>query len=449
MRPSSSSPPNLRNGLKWRDGRPRWEPSPASRAVGLRGVDLRTASGDWMTRGEAIATADDRHAWAQTIREARLGGSKGEAARHDLGEALSGLSDALTAEERHKRAMLADLLELAQAIVAERAPLEVSAGGFAPRTVAAMIEGYFADVERGLVELAPGSVQQYRSRAKRLRARFGDRRVDELHRGDMREWYVELRRETSPSTANLVLSVTGALFKWAAYQSPPWREGNPCSELGRSEAPGRLVYWEAAEVDPFAAWCDANGFVDVADGMIAGIWTAARPVDLCLADLEDLAGDTWSYVPQKTSRKTGLEAHPGIIAAVRARIERRAAEAAASNVTPIGGTPFLVNPGYKLRGHRHTRPTLWYRFNQAKAAALLAGAVPETMAEKRPQDWRDTGVTWLWEAIGPERIPGWTGHSPKDVARILRRHYVSHRAAYARESAAMLEAYLKRMGEPA
>ena len=52
-----AAPSNLRNGLKWRDGRPRWEPSPANRACGFAGMDLRDHAGGWMDRGAAMTTA--------------------------------------------------------------------------------------------------------------------------------------------------------------------------------------------------------------------------------------------------------------------------------------------------------------------------------------------------------------------------------------------------------
>ena len=36
-----AAPKSNRNGLKWRDRRLRLEPSPASRAIGVKGLDLK------------------------------------------------------------------------------------------------------------------------------------------------------------------------------------------------------------------------------------------------------------------------------------------------------------------------------------------------------------------------------------------------------------------------
>lgn len=437
--PSPDAPANLRNGLKWREGRPRWEPSPKNREAGIRGLDLKRADGSWMNRGEAIAAADARHLWAAIVREARQDGPRAVEARQNIRDALAGLPAALTAQERHERALLADLVELARATVEAREEQSVRAGAFAPLTVAAMRAGYFRDVERGVVELAASSVENYTSMSKRLVAKFGERRVDELHRGDMRNWYVELKGELSLSTANQTLKIAGALFKWATLQSPPWCENNPCSELGMTTAPGRLVFWERFETDPFEIWCDANGYVDVADAQTLGVWTGARPSDMCRANLPDLAGDTWRFKPKKTERRSTLEANPGLIQAVKDRVERRKAAAEAATVRPLGPVPFLAHP---QSGARHTVRSLRGRFNEALAAAILSESVPASAQDKHVQDWRDSCLTLLWEGIGLERIPTWTGHSPKDVATILRAHYVVVRDAYARESARKLEAYI-------
>jgi integrase len=60
------------------------------------------------------------------------------------------------------------------------------------------------------------------------------------------------------------------------------------------------VFWTLEEERAFVAWCDAHGYADVADAVTFGLWTGARPIDMCAADLEDLAGDVWRFTPIKT-----------------------------------------------------------------------------------------------------------------------------------------------------
>src|SRR5581483_12041436 len=48
---------DLPAGFVWREGRPRWVPSPARRKQGWRATDLKDAWGKWLPRGAAIEKA--------------------------------------------------------------------------------------------------------------------------------------------------------------------------------------------------------------------------------------------------------------------------------------------------------------------------------------------------------------------------------------------------------
>lgn len=448
-KPVEAPPRNLRNGLKWRDGQPRWEPSPKSREIGIKGRDLKGPDGRWMSRGEAIGAADARQLWAGYIRDAHKDGQVGEDARRDLREALELLGD----DETPQRDLVADLIMMARLLLKDDAPA-MHAGPVEPdRTVAAMVAAYFAALEarepyfcgeHGELNISESTRGNYRRVSKRLVRKFGDRRVDELTRGDMRAWYDELVRDISLSTANLNLGCSAAFFKWACLQVPPWLPESPCLRLGRSKAAGRRVFWEVEEETAFVVWCDANGFFEVADAVVFGIYTGARIHDLCAANLEDLAGDTWRYRPHKMQRRSKREALPGLTPQLRARIDRRRREAAAGKIKFASGTPFLWD---RQRQARFDTDSLGERFREAKAAAIAAEAVPHTLVDKRGADWRDTCITRLWEAVSDfNRITSWTGHSPDEAAQILRDHYIHLRDAHARETLARLTDWMGRQG---
>lgn len=444
MAKKPAAPKNLRNGLVWRDGRPRWEPSPASRAIGLKGLDLRGLDGEWLERGAAIDAADKRAIWALAIREAAQDNAKGSEARAQLTAALENLATPKTADERLARHLTVDLIAAATKLLGEPALAVIAGGG--PKSCRALVDAYFADPRLAVTQ----STQRiYRIQSARFLARFADRKVSDVTRGQLIEWYQEMLtghrldpntnqlvpipdyQPVSLTTANSATGAAAAFFRWAMQHD--WITHTPATMLGRAKPEGRRVFWTVEEELSFIPWCDANGFPDVADGVIFGLWTAASPVDMCKTDLEDLAGATWRYKRQKT----GMEALPALLPAVKARIERRRLSAAQDTVRAMNRTPFL----YDFRTQRrHSTSSLSQRMREAKFLALLRDAVPASLEGKRLQDTRDTCITRLYEAdVKLDKIPSWTGHSPEDCYEILREHYICLREEGSLEHARKLE----------
>lgn len=435
---------NTRNGLKWRDGRPRWEPSPANRKAGLRGCNLRDLDGRWITdRGLAISLCDLRTGWAALIREAQAGGPAGDAALQDLAEALAALPQPQEDAQRLRRLLVQDLIDVAQALVAGAAANSADYVRRGARTAERLLENYFDAVDRGQVKvegrpLRASTRMAYWAQRHRFLARFAGRPVASITQRELKDWYEdELTADCSLSTANLCMAAVAAWLTWAAHEG--WITVNPAHKLKLRKPDGRLMFWTLEEEESFTAWCDANRYEDVADAIVAALWTGARPIDLCAANLEQLAGDVWRFTPIKTERKN-QEAMPAIMAPVRARVDRRMAAAAADTVRHLrGSTPFLWHPTMQ---RRHTVRSLRHRFKEAKAKALAAGAVPASLAEKRVQDTRDTCITRLWEAgITPARMWPWTGHSQESIERILRHHYLFLRERGMLELAEALETW--------
>ncbi len=438
MTKKPAPPSGLRNGLKWRDGRPRWEPSPANRACGFAGLDLRDHAGAWMDRGAATTAADGRTLWARIVREAMKDDDQGGKARAMLRAALDRLPP-VPAEPvaRRQRELVADLIERGRAVLEDREPGVCTALTRGPRTVQAMVDGFFADRE-AMKALTASSQKAYRTQSKPLIARFGGDRVDEVTRPQLRAWYLELVEQKSVASANQIIGVAGALFRWAMWQDPAWIDHNPCTALGRKKAKGRRVFWEFEEERQFIAWCDANGYADVADCAVVCLWTGARQIDVAAASIHDLTGATWRFTPIKTEKRE-QEALAGLLGPVKARVQRRLDEAASAPVRHLNDPPFLWHARFQ---RQHTSSTIGDRFRDARAAAVLAKALPESFLGKRLQDTRDTCVTRLFDAGVPlHKIPPWTGHSGKDAEDILRDHYLVLREHGALETAATLEAY--------
>ncbi|WP_212567001.1 hypothetical protein, partial [Pseudomonas syringae] len=146
--------------------------------------------------------------------------------------------------------------------------------------------------------------------------------------------------------------------------------------VGRQKSAGRRVFWTVEEERDFVAWCDANGFVDVADAATACLWTGSRQVDVAKAAVHELEGATWRYVPQKTERK-GQEALAGILEPLAVRVARRRAEADAAPLRHLNATPYLWD--YRMN-RRHTSDTIGTRFREARRAAVAALAGQSDLA---------------------------------------------------------------------
>lgn len=441
--PRSPAPTKgLRNGLKWRDGRPRWEPSPANRACGFVGMDLRDHAGAWMDRGAATTAADARTQWAKVVREAKADSDRGSKARAILRATLDKLPPMpVDPIPRRQRELVADLIEHARATMEERDADPANMTGRAPRTVAAMIEAYFNDPE-AMRRISRGTQDAYRVQSRKLMARFGNVRVDEITLPMIRTWYLELQKEISTSTANLAIGTAGAMFQWAMWQDPQWITTSPCVGVAREQAKGRLVFWTPDEELSFVQWCDANGYEDVADAATICLWTGARQIDVCNATLDQLSGATWRFTPQKTQRK-GQEALPGLLEPVHARITRRRAELQLDNLHPIN-PPVLWNRSMK---RVHNTKSIHVRFKEAQSRALAAKAVPPSFAGKRLQDTRDTCVTRLAAAnVSIDRIASWGGWSSESAKKILRNHYMSLLDESAMDDAAKLNQWASTQG---
>lgn len=448
-----AAPTNLRNGLKWRNGRPRWEPSPANRACGFSGMDLKDAAGLWLDRGGATTAADARTLWASVVREALRDTDAGSVARGHLRIALERLPPMPEdAEGRARRQLVADLIEHGRAALEGREPGVTAALACGPRTVKSMVEGFFGDAQ-AQARITAQTRKAYRTQSHKLIERFGPVRVDEITRPQMRRWYLDLIASVSIATANQAIGAAGAFFTWATWQDPAWLKDNPCTKLGRVSTPGRRVFWTVAEEQAFIPWCDANGYTDVADCVTVCLWTGARQIDPCAATLGDLEGKTWRYVPEKT-KKNAQEALPGLLSPVTRRVERRRRELADHPLRHLNDPPFLWD--YRT-GRRHDSASIYRRFDAAKKAAIAAGVLPETFAEKRLQDTRDTCVTRLWAAFTSrqagtqgkgalERIATWGGWALDTVQKILRDHYLSLLDEGAIESAGLLATWAAAQG---
>lgn len=349
--------------LKWRDGRPRWEPGPKLRGQGWKGRDLRRDDGGWMPLGEAIDAAralnDDVTAW-------RTRGGK----------------------QRTR-------------------PLSAKN----PRTVRALYEKWRQSPR--FAQLAASTVRDYESKANVFLATFGDEPLGALEPHHLYQWWEELYAERGHAMANGVVAVARALLSHARRVG--WRQDNPAERLGLVTVAPRVVVWSPSEIECFARVGDAI-CPEVVDAVVVALDTGQRRGDVLELVFDKAAGGRCRFHQSKTGAPVTVP-HTDQLAA---RLETiRARRAAKGGVVDLDTSRRVV---LRADGRPYTGDAYSADFDRVRAAA--AQEMP-SIAKLRFQDLRDTAITRLALAdCSVFEIRAISGHNLETVHQVLR-HYIA------------------------
>lgn len=435
---------DLPSGYQWRDGRPRWIPSPSRRAAGWRATDLKDAHGRWLAEGAAIqrarAIADAVRAWA-----AGEAVPPAVAAMAPQGAAFAGRSTA-AASPRAIRVLLDEFYE------ANTRPLGARRTGLSPKTQA----DYKSKIARFLTEV----------RGKIAEERFMAMDVDILlppgpgEAGDdvLTLAYEALRGEAGESMASGCVAAVSAWMGWMVKRRRIWAT-NPCAAVERSTPEGRIVVYDWPEVVALVRRAEARGLHSVADAIVLA-------VDLSWAQ-QDLLAMTWGQVHAVAGRtrikhrriKTGQAGNPPLLPLGLARLEAIRARLAADRIIPAPALPLLI---CELTGKSWVADTFRHIFAEIRAEvacqhlvaellARLAGApgapTDEGIASKQFRDLRDTAITYCYEAgLDIPEICSRTLHAPTRAQAVIEKHYGAIGKGIADRAAAKLEAYFAAEG---
>lgn len=430
--------------VTWRDGRPRFIPGAAARALGFKGEDLRHGkAGPWFSLEEAID-------WSR-IRVADI-----EAKRA-----------AIAAGETTPK-------KLANAAARDRAGL---------LTVGQLVDKFLdnprmkgvaqVDGKKRRQPLAPATVRGYAGSARLLR-NFDSGAVWVAPAGDLTARAlsgiidkVEVRHGLAQTRA--LRAMLSACHAWAKSKAAGYLvRFNPVAELEETlpVLPPRLRIGSVPEMTHFVAVCDALGFPDMGDSIVLGLYTAQRQGDRLALEDHRITPEGIRFEQHK---KRGAALLIPQIEILRLRLEAAVARR----------RPWRLNHPHVLIDEHQRRPWAaeWYRkvfrvLRQAAAFGTLAGlkAVDRkvarllgladvearlaaaglqamaSLADFRDQDLRDTAVTWLALAgCSKWEIHSITGHSLKSIDEILK-HYFGAHPDLARSGMAKLEAWRKAAG---
>jgi integrase len=348
--------------LKWRNGRPRWEPGPGLRAAGFAGRDLKDAAGDWLAKGAAVEAAD---ALNREIDEWRL----------------TGAIKKPKASKKHPRSCEA-LADLWQA---------------SPR----------------YARKKDNTKRDYQSKLNIFKAEFGDIAVAALSKADLYTWWEELYTARGHAMANGIIAVVRAVLSYGVMKG--WRHDNPAKQLGLETVPVRCVVWTPSEIERLVETADKMELYSGADAVVVALHTGQRESDCLSLKWQKAAAGRAIFKQAKTGARVAVPFTPALEARLAAIQARRSTQ----QIVPLDaeivlsektGLPYNANQFSKL-------------FRKVRAEAAKGNFV--SIADKQFLDLRDTAVTRLALAgcTIPE-IRAITGHTLETVHQILQ-HYLA------------------------
>lgn len=434
--------------VTWRDGRPRYFPSPAQRAMGYKGEDLRHGkAGKWFTVEEAVAWSTARQADITTRRSAiATGETTQKAAARDLAQrraaGLATVADVVQAYLDSPR-MQGKAIEQGRK---KRRPL-------AATTIAGYkgSAGLLRKFDGGAVWTAPAVELTGKALAGVL---------------DM----VEQRHGLAQTRA-----VRGFLSVAFGHSKGTLVAHNPVADLEQ-----RLPVLEAdvrpatvAEFLHLVAVADALGMFDVADIICCGVWTGQRPGDRRALTERQMRPDGILFEPNKkaASRQrllVPISAHYAArLASAKARRKDWAVQPLNVHVSEHTRRPWAkewLAKNYRVM--RHAAATGDIERNPAtkgqkgrpepsKDAALIfkgidipgrlaaAGITPmASVSEIHFKHFRDTCLEWLRDAGADDFERGaFAGHAYAFSGREIQRHYLTVPPHLAVSGMAKLEAW--------
>lgn len=422
--------------LKWRDGHPRWEPGPGLRAKGFDGRDLKDGLGKWLSKGDAVDSADALNAEVDAWRE--------------------------TGEKKLKAAQPTRIHpRCCQALATLYTGLEFVNGEFVPDPAASGSQKWQklkpstrADYLVKLKIFLNSSIEISESKhGKSDPITFARISVHALEPHHFYNWWEELVETRGHHMGNGIIAVVRSMFSYGRLKG--WRKDNPARELLLEAPPERLAIWLPEQARIFLEVADelvddqGRSLKSVGDAFLTGLHTGQRLSDVL--DMPDsiFEDERIALTQMKRNAKIDTKMTPQMSARVTEIRGRRREQ----DVPSIGGT-LIVN---EATGEAYNKNSFNKRFRlvREEAAKRLAKVTRDPrwqgpkifeIGELRYQDLRDTYVTRSALAGNDAaHIAAVTGHSLETITSIMK-HYLAMTRAMADVATDRVVAWLSREG---
>lgn len=426
--------------VQWREGRPRWElggdGGKRLREAGWRSIDLKDASGNWLTFEQAKIAGGKLNAAVDVWRDRPGGPTQAE---------LEAMVQSLPAPQR--------------AVAGDFAYLQRGPSG-KPRLIGELVEAHRKS-KHWRQDISAGSRRVYLSRGNVLKVWLGDVAPDAVQKSAARRWFemmldagfardqapignkgkgldwhtrvrdmsraqkedLRARRESamendpdmasSPpgyTTAFYTMSYARDLIAWANREED-MNLANPFEKLNLASPGGRIRYAEAAEIGHMVATALAMNRPALADAVALALGTCQRRSDILQLTWKIRTDGRFSLTQQKTGAVVGAT----LPKSTQAWLDAAWSRTAASGLLPLPDAPVLP----------YTKPdalTADWALVRTEAAKTMP-----SVADLLFHDLRDTAFTRLIES-GSDIVSACqvSGHSIKQ-ATTIEKAYLSHR----------------------
>lgn len=431
-------------GWTWRDGRPRWIPSPTLRGQGWKGCDLKDKAGAWLGRGASLERAADI---AAVVAGWRLDQA--------IDPAFADIAPAGSIAVRDAALVKPDRLSIGALIDAFLASDELAQKAQGTRRDYRGKLKRLVDVLAGHVVLpAAGDVEAkaaYAAAVAQVRLELvttlapvetEDGLVDLLHLA-----YWKLNKQVGKHQAYGVMAAASAWLAWCRErQSRSIR--NWAAEIRRETPPGRInpLSWDVFKALVEAA--DRLGEFSMGDAIVLGVDLSWSQVDRLALKWDRVKEGRCMTARQKTGRVGGTPLTDLGLTRL-AKIQARQA-AMAAQPTHVLWCEERWRTAHRAKPALIRQAGPWnedfYRKVFAKVREEAAKLCPEA-STATDADLRDTAFTWAKEAeLTDDGIASRTLQSRKNIAQLGDNHYGAIGPAIADPARDKLNAYYRAKG---
>lgn len=370
--------------LKWRDGRPRWEPGPSLRAAGFSGRDLKDLHENWLSKGAAVEKAEELNAevdeWRATgeKRKKEPVSKKHPRSLRALYERWSGGDDESKASPKWKKLSRSSKVDY-------KSKLRI-----------------FLDTELD----------------EESNTKFGEIAIGALQKHHLYNMWEEMVEARGHTMANGLIRVISSMLSHAPRIG--WRADNPALKLGMDGVAPRVCVWSPSEIAHLVKTADAMGLYSIADACVIGLQTVQRRGDVLALEMPAIAGERSIFRQAKTGARVSVPYTEPLAERLEV-IKSRRRQGKVVELETEGQLVILDEEGRPYEGDAgNTRFGRSFRQVRAEAAKEMP-----SIAGKQFLDLRDTGITRLALAgcTVPE-IRSISGHTLKTIHEVLR-HYLA------------------------